>query len=428
MILPFSNRGSWVIVCCFTVITLGSILFFCRPDKVTFDEEKEKNALGKLPEKLQTPTIRSYPEPDSEATQEETVVSFEETSEERSGTAKLRPATEVLDHIMPPSASADPMFAALIEQITQDTIEDYELKFTKTETKLERTETAFKQVFDNQPENTTHALMTLIREADEEGKAWIREALIERFKSDSDPMIRRACLVCITMFRDVARETLAQALISDSDQGVREVAAYALGQIGSEQEIEPLTQAVRQDRGITGQGRKLAKIAIGALGEIGGEKAAGVLIEIWGDEDLSRGCREQTLVALGMAGDPVCLKTFEAVLQGDEDLIRDNAAYGLGHLAKKNQEDSQGVDKVVNLLRRYVHDGSPGVRGNIIETLGWLGVPDDIDLLNPLLDDDYSIIVNYIEEEQLKERLIYPVREKARTAIDRIRARFTADR
>lgn len=422
----FSRKIFWVLVCCLALAILGLALLFYYPDNVISSKEKEKSISGNLQEQLQVQSSQGNNQTKDKEIQEKPPKSLKETSEKQSGPATIHPKVDSLDHIMPPSESSDPLFAALIEQVTQDVIKDYELQFTKTESKLEKTKTTFKEVFNNQEGNKTNKLMTLIREADEEEKVWIREELIKRFNSDPDPGIRRACLVCITMFRDVAREVLAYALTSDSDRGVQKVAAYALGQSGSEQEVDALLQAIKEDKGVWGRGRDIAMVAVASLGEIGGEQAAFALTEIWDNKDLSRGCREQTLVALGMVGDPASLKTFEAVLQGKEDLIRDNAASGLGRLVRKNQENPQVVGKAINLLRNYVNDENPKVRRNVVDALGWIGDSGDIYLIQPLLGDNYSTIVNYTEDGELKEKVVYPIREKAKEAIDKINARLAS--
>lgn len=83
-----------------------------------------------------------------------------------------------------------------------------------------------------------------------------------------------------------------------------------------------LLQAIKEDKGVLGRGRDIATIAVASLGEIGGEQAAFALTEIWNTPELSSGCKEQTLVALGMVGDPASLEIFETVLRGKEDILK----------------------------------------------------------------------------------------------------------
>jgi HEAT repeat protein len=423
MISIFSRKIFWVLVFCLTIAMLGGSLFFYYLDKAIPNKGKEQSPSVKLQESLQVQTSRSNTEAENDEIQEKSTKSFKGVLGKQSGPTTKQPQEDSLDDITLPLESSDPMFAALIEQAIEDIMKDYEQQFAKTESNSEKTRAVFNEAFAH-PGDETHKLMTLIRKVDEEEKAWIREELVKRFNSDPDPRIRGACLVCITMFRDVAREVLARALTSDSDRGVRRVAAYALGQTGSEQEIDALSQAVKEDKGVFGRGRDIAEVAITSLGEIGGEQAVLVLTKIWNNEDLSRGCREETLIALGMAGNPGSLEVFEDVLQGKEDLIRDNAAWGLGRLARKNQENPQVASKAIELLRNYVNDENPKVRRNVVDAIGWTGVSDDIDLLKPLLDDPYSITINYTEDGAVKVKTVYPVREEARRGIKRIQARL----
>jgi len=374
MVFLSSRKMFWALVCCLSVAMLGLALLFYYPDKVVSDKEK------RLPDKSEDPL----------------------------------------------SGSSDPTVAPIIEQVTADAVKDSKPRRVKTKNTLEETKTAFKEIFNNQEGIKTTRVRILIREANEDGKAWIREELIKRLNTDPNPKTRRACLVCILRFRDVARQVLARALSSDSDRNVRMVAAYALSQEGGEQEVGLLLQAVKEDKGIVGRGRDMARVAVSSLGQIGGEQALLALTEIWNNEEFSRGCREQTLNALGRVGDPAGLNIFEAVIQGKEELIRDNAAYGIGLLARKSQENPQAADKAIKLLRSYINDDNAKVRRNVGDALAWVGKHDDIKLLTPLLDDAYSETLQYIEDGEPKEKVVYPVREKAKEAIDKINARLAS--
>ncbi len=421
MSVPLSHRVFWVLVISLSIIVPATILFLHCPDKGVSNEEEDKKLSGKLQEQPQTQTSRSNHQPGTAVILEKPAESTKEVPAMQSTLLTIESKEESLGDLPSSLGASGPSSSAAIRGISENIIKDYEAQFAKAGSTLEETKSAFNEAFTNKG-NVTHSLMSLIRQADEEEKNWLREALISRFNSDLDPANRRTCLVCITMFREAARHLLALALTSDSDRGVQRLAAYALGQGGSEQEVEVLLQAVKEDKGVFGRGRDIAMVAVGSLGEIGGEEAVLALNEIWNNEDLSRGCRGQTLSALGMAGDPGSLRLFEDILQGKEEMIRDNAALGLGRLARKIQQNPQVTDKAAELLRHYVNDKNPRVRRAIVGALGWVGVPDDIHLLKPLLDDDYSTVVSYTEAGERKEEVVYPIREKAKEAIDKINA------
>ncbi|UCG48901.1 MAG: HEAT repeat domain-containing protein, partial [Phycisphaerales bacterium] len=266
-------------------------------------------------------------------------------------------------------------------------------------------------------------LLAVIRTADQKQKTWLLEKLTERVESDEKPAVRRACVVGLTAFGRNARRTLADVLMSDDDRNVRKLAAYALGQLGTKEEVDALVQAVRRDSGALGVGRDLAAVAVTALGEIGGEEAARALHEIWNSEQLSRGCREQTLTALGVAGHPGALPILQTVLQQSNQLLRDNAAFALGQLASRNQDDPAILSRSLTLLRQYLSDPNPRVRVNAVDALGRLGRPDDIALLEARSGDDYAIELSYTEDGQVKTKSVYPVRQKATEAIAQIRTR-----
>ncbi len=188
-----------------------------------------------------------------------------------------------------------------------------------------------------------------------------------------------------------------------------------------------LIKAVREDGGGGPGGRDVALVAIGSLGEIGGMRGTKALTEIWYDEGLSKGCREGTLTALGMAGDPGSLSVFDEVLAGEDDTLRDNAVLALGMTGKRNREDGRVLGKVIASLRNYLHDRDPKVRANSAECLGWIGDKSDIELLRDLLQDEYRQVLSLVVEGKVVEKEAFPVRERAAEAIQAISARLASE-
>ncbi|MBM4039992.1 MAG: hypothetical protein FJ290_15925, partial [Planctomycetes bacterium] len=123
------------------------------------------------------------------------------------------------------------------------------------------------------------AVLALAREARKLGDdSWLLDALKERLGREHVPRLRRACLLAISWaFPDEAAAVLARALNADPDRIVRKVAAYCLANRGTEQQVDALVQAIKEDRGGLGEGRDVARVAIGSLGLIGGPRAAQAL-------------------------------------------------------------------------------------------------------------------------------------------------------
>jgi HEAT repeat protein len=195
--------------------------------------------------------------------------------------------------------------------------------------------------------------------------------------------------------------------------------------MGSEKEVGVLVEAVKKEDGSLA-GRNVAQAAITALGAIGGVNAAKALEDIWRDERMSRGCREVTLSALGTAGDPGAMDILENVLAGEQESLRDDAAEGLGEIGKHNSQEPIIVNRVAGSLRAHLWDQNPRVRVSSTYARGWIGGKDDVQLLEGLLEDDYRRIVNYSENGEVMEKETFPVRDKAKEAIDRILARVGA--
>lgn len=316
----------------------------------------------------------------------------------------------------------------LFEQTNNSDSQDVSSEPNETKIDLEKTKEIFNNAF-NTPGKEEIILRGLIQKANEEEKNWIRDALINRFNSEPDPRLRQMCLVSIGWFRDAAAKLHVKAL-SDTDRSVRKLAAYCLGKSGSEQDIDALFQAVKDDKGVFGPGRDIAKNAISSIGEIGGTKAARVLNEIWLNEELSKGFKDAILGSLGSTGDPNVFEILEEGLRGNDERIRDNAAYGLGQLAihRNNRKNSELANKVTQLLRSYINDKNPRVRNNIVRAFSIIGKREDIPLLKTLLEDDYSTTVSYTEDGEVKKRTEYPIRKAAREAIDNINRRLPAEK
>jgi hypothetical protein len=262
----------------------------------------------------------------------------------------------------------------LAEELADELLEDLRQKAfpqpQRPETELERTKREFAEVM---AEPRKGSLGMLARDtAGDEARAWLRGELVSRIESDPDPLVRRACLVGVWAFPDIAPATLGRALASDPDRGVRKVAAYCLGRPGAGEQVEVLLEAVRTDRGAPGHGKDLALVCISSLGAIGGERAARALRTIWESEGLSEDHRRATLAARGGAGDASALETLEETLASDDEHWRGTAIAGLGRLARSDGADRHVVARVMAALRGHVDDSSHRVRRQVAYQLSLL--------------------------------------------------------
>ena len=134
-----------------------------------------------------------------------------------------------------------------------------------------------------------------------------------------------------------AVEPLISAL-QDSDEGVRQAAAEALGQIGDARAVEPLVAALKDsDEGVR-------QAAAEGLGQIGDARAVEPLIAALGDSN--RDMRRAAAGALGQIGDARAVEPLVAALKESESYLRRAAAEGLGKIG-----DARAVEPLVAALK-----------------------------------------------------------------------------
>ncbi len=335
------------------------------------------------------------------------------------------------------SISSDQMFAALIEQTTEDIIKDYEQQSAKTESKLGKTEIAFNEIF-KAPVISSTKIHDIISKADEEGKAWICEQIVERFHTDPSGKVRQACLRSITPFPQACRKLVTQAL-SDENMNVRRTAAMVASRpFFTEKELDALYQAAKDGEHGSGTG-KITGRAIRAMGLIGGEKASKLLRELLEDDNCPY--KGNILVYLGFMNDLESFKVLESVVSGERDIgYRGCALYGLMNMAVlqaphlpirsygRSFRNPEIYSKTKSILVNQINSDDSNVRLSMAYAFGEFGEMEDISLLEPLLSDDYSKVVSYTEDGEVKEKVVYPIREKAKEAIDKIHTRLPSQK
>jgi hypothetical protein len=335
------------------------------------------------------------------------------------------------------SISSDQMFAALIEQTTEDIIKDYEQQPAMTESKLGKTEIAFNEIF-KAPVISSTKIHDIIRKADEEGKAWICEQIVERFHTDPSRKVRQACLRSITPFPQACRKLVTQAL-SDENRNIRRTAAMIASRpFFTEKELDALYQAAKEGERGYGTGT-ITMNAISAMGLIGGEKASKLLRELLEDDNFPY--KGNILVYLGFMNDLESFKVLESVVSGDRDIgYRGCALHGLINMAVlqaphlpirsdgRSFRNPEIYSKTKSILVNQINSDDSNVRLSMAYAFGEFGEMEDISLLEPLLSDDYSKVVSYTEDGEVKEKVVYPIREKAKVAIDKINKRLPPEK
>ena len=187
-------------------------------------------------------------------------------------------------------------------------------------------------------------------------EALARQPLVESGWVDSEGRVSGEGWA-IPALEAVSREpTDADGLIAalqDPDQGLRNHAALALGDLGNAQAVAPLIEAFEEQtatlrrRVIWSLGRlkdsravgpiiralddpdwEVRVGAVGALGELGDRRAVDALIESLTDESLYvRGSAAQSL---GVLGDTRAIGPLTAALEDEEQYVRTSAEIGLG--------------------------------------------------------------------------------------------------
>jgi HEAT repeat protein len=141
---------------------------------------------------------------------------------------------------------------------------------------------------DNLSAEARNKLHDRIRKADVHEEQVLLKAIVIQLQSEQDPQKRREIMIHLATFgrNQVVAATLKGMLHSESDRGIRKLAAYILGKVGSEEDIDDLLDAIKKDKGAFPHGRDLANTAYFSIGEIGGDKAAIILLKLWDDKEL----------------------------------------------------------------------------------------------------------------------------------------------
>ncbi len=186
----------------------------------------------------------------------------------------------------------------------------------------------------------------------------IRKPNIERFEANKDV------------------EGLIKAL-KYKDADVRWEAAMALGKIGDERAVEPLIQALREDKDVP-----VRALASGALGMIRDKRAVEPLIQALINEDMD--VRKLAAEALGKIGKPA-VESLLQLLKDEDKLVQGLAAGGLIEVRDIN---------ALELLIQALKDEDSFVRGIAATTLIMIGKPAVEPLIQALINEDKFVREN----------------------------------
>ena len=157
-------------------------------------------------------------------------------------------------------------------------------------------------------------------------------ALLMPLLKDKDEFVRREVAFALgESHARAATTSLIDLMVHDKKPSVRGAAAVALGQIGDQTALSPLSQVV------TGQGRKKKKTrsaeeefvvrsAVRSLGQIRHAASVPTLVSALQDETNSIETRREAATALGLIGDSSALPALQAAYETNSDPYLSEAA------------------------------------------------------------------------------------------------------
>ncbi len=142
------------------------------------------------------------------------------------------------------------------------------------------------------------------------------DVLLQLLK-DKDEFVRQETAYALGETRSrKAGATLLNLLETEKGNGVRGAIVVALGLIGDERAVVPLTQTLdlRLNRRKKNENEFVRRAAARALGQIGSRAAVPVLITTLADERAPDDLRREAARSLGLIGDPSAVAALRAAL------------------------------------------------------------------------------------------------------------------
>ncbi len=212
--------------------------------------------------------------------------------------------------------------------------------------------------------------------------------------SDSNASVRSAAVKALGETQSPAAVTPLLVLLRDESGALKSQAAAALARLGPVA-LPSLVSSLKDNR------PSIRQLAAEALGDIGSKEAVAPLIELISTDQ--SGARPEAIEALGKIGDPKAIAPILSAMRSGSVAVRKK---GIGALARFR--DSRSVDALVAALS----DHNEEVRQSAAAGLGDIGDANVITQLERVADSDASS----------------DVRSSAVQAIERIRAQSRAPR
>ncbi|MGC4113360.1 MAG: peptidylprolyl isomerase [Myxococcales bacterium] len=208
------------------------------------------------------------------------------------------------------------------------------------------------------------------------------EGKLEAFTRAAAPALRVRALLALARIQAPETTGIVAAALDDAEPAVREMAAFALGQMGlAWAPIAETTRALAEKRLIerlqAEQDRKVRDAIVEALGKVGGADCLVPLVKAGGP----RAAFALAVLAKASGGklkDSLALRLFEELLRSKDESDRLAGAYGF-----MRYQDPGGR----TVLAGCVADSSFAVRAFCGRALGSLGQPGDVGKIAPHLED-----------------------------------------
>lgn len=211
------------------------------------------------------------------------------------------------------------------------------------------------------------------------GKTFQASRILGVLRDDTDSSVRQAAaLSLVRTFDEHDRAIVEKGLLSameDPDFGVREAAAFALGELGGSAAESRLTRAVKDAKAPP----KVRRSSAEGLGKMHSAAAVPALIDALRGPDAD--LRQGAAVALGAIGDPRAGDALLAALKDSNFYVRLEADRALKKLRSRSRTE----------LTTKLRDPSPRVREEAVEQLGAFGASVVPTLIPLLADDDEKV-------------------------------------
>jgi len=184
-----------------------------------------------------------------------------------------------------------------------------------------------------------------------------------------------------------AASVLIQVLQENEDWAVRRLTTWALGQIGGDQAVLALIQALEDEDADVRQG------AVFALSKVGGRRAADALLEVF-DRGEDGDVLDSVIEALGRIGEDRAVALLISTLDDENEETRELASEALGRIA--------ALEAVPALGKMALNDPVWYVRCAAVAALGEMGNAQALSVLTEAFTGDSDKHVRHMAARMLR--------------------------